>query len=290
MQQDGFTPLQFTSDDGLSLYGRDYGSGNSGRLPIVCLAGLSRNSRDFHQLAIWLASQGRRVVTLDYRGRGLSAWDPDPTNYNIGREAQDAVVALRALDISRAIFVGTSRGGLILHILPALAPGMIAACVLNDIGPVIEAAGLRVIRDYLSARAEPKDFIEAAHALEATNGADFPALRDDDWSDMAFAIFRETDGRIVPDYDPALVEPLKTMDMDQPLPDLWQQYQTLASIPMLIVRGENSKLLSADVAREMIQRHDPEIHLAIAGGQGDAPVLHIPDVRQQISDFIESHQ
>jgi len=289
MQQDGFTPLHFTSDDGISLYGRDYGTGVSGGLPIVCLPGLSRNSRDFHQLAIWLASQGRRVVTLDYRGRGLSAWDPNPANYNIGREAQDVVVALRTLGIGRAIFIGTSRGGLILHILPALAPGMIAACVLNDIGPVIEAAGLRVIRDYLSARSEPNDFIEAAHALEATNGPDFPALRDDDWSDMAHAIFRDFEGRILPDYDPALVEPLKTMDMDQPLPDLWQQFQALASIPMLIVRGENSKLLSADVAREMIERHAPEIHLAIARGQGHAPVLHIPDVRRQVAAFIATH-
>jgi len=289
MQQNGFTPLHFTSDDGLSLYGRDYGAGHSERLPVVCLAGLSRNSRDFHQLAIWLVNRGRRVVTLDYRGRGLSAWDPNPLNYNIGREAQDAVAALRTLGIDRAIFIGTSRGGLILHILPALAPGVIAACVLNDIGPVIEVAGLRLIRDYLSARTEPQDFIEAAHALKATNGADFPMLRDDDWRDMAHAIFRETSGRIVPDYDPALVEPLKTINMDQPLPDLWQQYQTLAAVPMLIVRGENSKLLSAEVAREMIERGDPEIQLTIARGQGHAPILHVSDVRQAVTAFIAAH-
>jgi pimeloyl-ACP methyl ester carboxylesterase len=196
---------------------------------------------------------------------------------------------LRTLGINRAIFIGTSRGGLVLHVLPALAPDMIAACVLNDVGPVIEVAGLREIRDYLSARPEPKDFIEAAHALKVTHGTDFPALREDDWSDMAHAIFRETDGRIVPDYDPALVEPLKTIDMDQPLPDLWQQYQALASITMLIVRGENSKLLSAAVAQEMIERHGPNIQLIIAHGQGHAPVLHIPDVRQQISDFVASY-
>lgn len=288
MQQNSFTPLHFTSDDGLALYGRDYGSGNSERLPIVCLAGLSRNSRDFHQLAMWLALQGRRVITTDYRGRGLSAWDPNPANYNIGREAQDVVAALRTLGISRAIFIGTSRGGLILHILPAIAPDMIAACVLNDVGPVIEAAGLRLIRDYLVARPEPKDFAQAARALKTTHGADFPVLDDGDWSDMAYAIFRETGGRIVPDYDPALVEPLKTMDMDQPLPDLWQQYQALASIPLLIIRGENSKLLSVDAAREMVDRHGPDIALVTARGQGHAPILHIPEIRQPISSFIAS--
>jgi pimeloyl-ACP methyl ester carboxylesterase len=289
MQQDGFTPFHFTSDDGLALYGRDYGSGNSGRLPIVCLAGLSRNSRDFHQLATSLTSQGRRVITLDYRGRGLSAWDPNPANYNIGREAQDVVAALGTLGISRAIFIGTSRGGLILHILPAFAPNMIAACILNDVGPVLEVAGLRVIRDYLSARPEPKGFAEAARTLKATHGADFPALGDEDWNDMAYAIFRETGGCIAPDYDPALVEPLKTMDMDQPLPDLWQQYQTLASIPVMIVRGENSKLFSTDVAREMVERHGPQIELIMARGQGHAPILHLPDVLRPVSNFIASH-
>jgi pimeloyl-ACP methyl ester carboxylesterase len=289
MQQDGFAPLHFTSDDGLALYGREYGSEDSGRLPIVCLAGLSRNSRDFHQLATWLAGQGRRVITLDYRGRGLSAWDPNPANYNIGREAQDTIMALGTLGISRAIFIGTSRGGLILHFLPAFAPDLIAACILNDVGPVIEVAGLRVIRDYLSARPEPKDLAQAARALKATHGADFPALIDTDWNDMADAVFRQTGGRLVPDYDPALVEPLKTMEMDQPLPDLWQQYQTLASIPLMIVRGENSKLLSADVAREMVERHGPEIELIVAIGQGHAPVLHVPDVRQPLSEFIALH-
>jgi pimeloyl-ACP methyl ester carboxylesterase len=286
MQQDGFTPLHFTSDDGIALYGRDYGSENSAQPPIVCLAGLSRNSRDFHQLATWLAGQGRRVITLDYRGRGLSAWDSNPANYNIGREARDVIVALRTLGIGRAIFIGTSRGGLILHILPAFAPDMVAACILNDVGPVIDVAGLRVIRDYLAARPEPKDFAEAVRTLKATHGPDFPALDDGDWSDMAHAIFREVGERIIPDYDPALVEPLKTMDMDQPLPDLWQQYEALASIPVMIVRGENSKLLSAGIAHEMVERHGPQIELIIASGQGHAPVLHIPEVRQAVASFI----
>lgn len=289
MQQDGFTPLHFTSDDGIALYGRDYGSGNSGQLPIVCLAGLSRNSRDFHQIATWLAGQGRRVVTLDYRGRGLSAWDPNPANYNIGREAQDVVIALRTLGIGRAIFIGASRGGLILHILPAVAPDMMAACILNDVGPVIEVAGLRAIRDYLSVRSEPKNFAEAARALKATHGADFPVLDDGDWNDMAHAIFRETGGRIVPDYDPALAEPLKTMDMNQPLPDLWKQYEVLASIPLMIVRGENSKLLSAEIAREMAERHGRQIELITARGQGHVPLLHIPEVRQPVFSFIAAH-
>lgn len=289
MQQDGFKPVHVRTDDGLMLYGRDYGDRSSSRLPVVCLAGLTRNSRDFHRIALTLADQGRRVVTLDYRGRGLSDRDPDGANYTIGREARDVIVALRALDIDRAIFIGTSRGGLILHVLPALMAGLIAACVLNDVGPVIEPEGLRGIRDYLAKRTEPADFDEAARGLKAVHGADFPALADSDWADMAHAIYRQTDGRIVADFDPALIAPLAAMDFEQPLPDLWPQFEALRGIPMLIVRGENSRLLSEQVAGEMVRRHEGGAELIMAHGQGHAPLLHVGSVKHALMAFIARH-
>ena len=136
------------------------------------------------------------MIALDYRGRGLSEWDPHPANYNIGREAQDILLVLKELGIEKAVFIGTSRGGLILHVLPILMPSLIAACVLNDVGPVVELDGLRAIRDYLTARPEPKDMAQAARALRATHGDDFPALGDGDWFDMAEAIFRRIERRI----------------------------------------------------------------------------------------------
>lgn len=284
MQPDDFTDFQFAADDGIALHGRVYGVDNGSR-PVFCLAGLSRNSRDFHGIASVLADAGRKVVTLDYRGRGLSAWDPNPANYNLLREAQDVMQTAAHLGVTEADFIGTSRGGLILHFLPAMAPGLVRSVILNDVGSVLEVAGLVKIRDYLSARPEPKDFSHAARALKATHGSDFTVLSDKDWGEMADAIFRAIDGRIVPDYDPALVEPLKTMDLSQPPPQLWEQFGGLVPLPLLIIRGENSSLLSTATVDEMLRRHG-RAQAITAPGQGHAPLLHLPDIAAGIKSFL----
>lgn len=285
-KNDEFQPFHFTADDGIRLHGRIYGEGNGGSRPVVCLAGLSRNSRDFGQIAGLLAKRGRRVVTLDYRGRGLSSWDPIPANYNLLREAQDVLGAAAHLGLVEADFIGTSRGGLILHFLPAMAPGLVRSAILNDVGPVIETEGLRRIRDYLAARPEPRDFAQAARALKATHGADFTTLTDLDWVEMAQSIFREIDGKIVPDYDPALVEPLKTIDFSQPVPDLWDQFRNLAAAPLLVVRGENSSLLSAETVETMVRMHGNAKAL-VAPGQGHAPLLHLPGLAEAVAEFVD---
>lgn len=283
---DGFQPFRFAADDGIELHGRIYGDRHGGPRPIVYLAGLSRNGRDFHRIATLLAKRGRGVVTLDYRGRGLSAWDPDPAHYNLLREAQDVLQATSHLGIEEADFIGTSRGGLILHLLPAMAPELVRSAVLNDVGPVLEAEGLRRIRDYLSARPEPEDFAEAARQLKAAHGSDFTILTDDDWLEMADAIFRAAGGKIVPDYDPALVEPLRTMDFSQPPPELWEQFQSLSAIPLLIIRGENSSLLSSATVREMLRRHG-RARAFTAPGQGHAPLLHLPGPAEAVAEFLD---
>lgn len=285
-QRSDFQPFHFTADDGIGLYGRVYGETGTGSPPVVCLAGLSRNGRDFHQLASMLAARGRKVITLDYRGRGLSAWDPNPANYNLIREAQDVLQALAHLAIAEADFIGTSRGGLILHVLPAMAPGLARSIVLNDVGPVLEIEGLRRIKDYLSARPEPRDFSQAARALKATHGDDFTVLKDEDWSEMADAIFRDVEGRIIPDYDPMLVEPLKTMDLSKTPPDLWEQFNGMAAIPLLVIRGENSSLLSIATVDEMLKRHGSAAALP-APGQGHAPLLHLPGIAEKVTDFLD---
>jgi pimeloyl-ACP methyl ester carboxylesterase len=281
-----FQVFQLTADDGIALHGRIYGETNTAAPPVVCLAGLSRNSRDFHQLATMLAARGRKVVALDYRGRGLSAWDPNPANYNLIREAQDALQALAHLGITQADFVGTSRGGLILHFLPAMAPGLVRTVVLNDVGPVLEIEGLRRIKDYLSARPEPKDFAQAAGALKATHGNDFSILTDKDWGEMSDAIFRDIGGRIVPDYDPMLVAPLSTMDLSKAPPDLWEQFNGLLAMPLLVIRGENSALLSTATVEEMLRRHGKAEAVA-APGQGHAPLLHLRGIFERMADFID---
>ena len=286
----GFEERFFQADDGLQLYARDYGGTTLvPSLPIVCLPGLSRNSRDFHQLAIALStdpSLPRRVITLDYRGRGRSAWDPDKSHYQLPVEANDILTACAAFDIARAIFIGTSRGGLILHLLAAMRPDLLEGIIFNDIGPVIEIEGLLQIRRYLEAQAVLQSWEDAADNLKRVHGAAFPALDRLDWLDMAHAIFRQRDGQIVADFDPALIEPLKSLDRNTPLADLWPLFDGMKAIPLMTIRGENSTILSAATVRDMAARH-PQMKSVTAEGQGHAPVLHRPELLSEIRAFIE---
>lgn len=287
MIEQRFKTINYLSDDGLRLYGRDYDAGQRHPVPIVCLAGLTRNSRDFEPIAIRLMNDGHRVITLDYRGRGLSDWDENKANYTIGREAQDVVAALDHLGIKRALFIGTSRGGLILHVMAATALERIAGIVFNDIGPVIEPDGLRRIRDYLSSRSAFSDVAAVAEALKRIHAAEFPALDPDDWLEMAYALYRQNDGMWHADFDPALVEPLKAMDFSAAMPDLWPQYALTANLPVLVVRGEHSRLFSQDTVQEMLKRH-PNAGAHIASGQGHAPLLHLDDVYEPLAAFLKT--
>ncbi|MDW5317997.1 alpha/beta hydrolase [Rhizobium sp. PL01] len=288
-----FQEHRFSASDGLQLYARDYGYDDPrtvAALPIVCLPGLSRNSRDFHLLATRLSTHPdnpRRVIALDYRGRGFSDWDTDKSRYQLPVEAQDVLSACAALEIARAIFIGTSRGGLILHLLATLHPALLAAVVLNDIGPVIEIAGLLQIRQYLEAQQPPQSWQEAIESLKRVHGAAFPALDDPDWEDMAQAIFRKKSGMIVADFDPALIEPLKSIDSSTPVPDLWELYQGFQTMPLMVIRGKNSSILSQATFTEMGQRH-PDMKSVTAAGQGHAPLLHRPDLLAEIAAFINT--
>lgn len=290
---DAFESRFFTAEDGLRLHARLYPASTQagaaeGHLPVICLPGLSRNVRDFHQFALLMAqdlSAPRRVIALDYRGRGLSGYDPNPENYNIGIECRDVITVCTALGISRAIFVGTSRGGLILHIMAALNPDLIAGAVLNDIGPEIEAEGLREIRDYLSQRSSPATFEDAADGLARLHGAAFPALSRTDWLDMAEALYAEKDGRLVADYDPKLTDQLQTIDFSKPLPTLWPQFVLLAKVPLLVVRGDRSPLLSETTFASMAA-HASRVKTVTAPGQGHAPLLHHADIFSSVRDFL----
>jgi pimeloyl-ACP methyl ester carboxylesterase len=288
----GFTEKFYQSSDGLRLYARDYSpvGGSSTRLTIVCLPGLTRNARDFHELALLLsrdASSPRRVVALDYRGRGRSDRDENKANYNVVVECGDVIAACAALDIERAIFIGTSRGGLNLHLLAGVKPELIAGIIFNDIGPVIEPTGLMAIRDYLNRDRKPLSWGEAVDILKENHGVSFPALGLADWEDMAQAIYREQNGVPVADYDPVIAEQLKMIDFSDPLPDLWPQFEALRSIPLLLIWGANSNLLSKHTVDEMVKRH-PGMVLLTAQGQGHAPLLHLGYIPNGIRTFIDS--
>lgn len=288
MTDDGFAERRFSAPDGLMLSARVYGSEHRDALPVVCLPGLTRNARDFHPLALHLARDSatpRKVVVFDYRGRGRSDHDADWRNYNVPTETGDVIAGLSALDVGHACFIGTSRGGLIVHALAAARPAALKAVILNDIGPVIEGDGLAQIRAMLQRAPRPSSFSEAMRLLEASNRAAFPALGADDWERWARAIYRDVDGRPVPDFDPNLVKTLAGIDLNRPLPVLWQQFHGLKAIPLMVVRGENSNLLSQATLDAMAQVH-PMMESIIVPGQGHPPLLETGNLLDRIAAFI----
>jgi pimeloyl-ACP methyl ester carboxylesterase len=268
---------------------RSYGTPVSKRLPVFCLHGLARTSADFHRLAIALsgdAANPRQVFAMDYRGRGRSDYDPDPANYNVGVELNDVLTVLAALDVGPAVFIGTSRGGILTMLLASVRPELLAGAVLNDIGPVIEPHGLLRIKGYVGKLSSPANMAEAAELLRRLFGAQFTSLTADDWRAFAERGFEARDGKLVPAYDPALAQTLAGFDIDQPPPaPLWEQFDALARVPVMVVRGENSDLLSSHTVAAMRERK-PDLQIVEVPGQGHAPFLMEDDVIAHIGGFI----
>jgi pimeloyl-ACP methyl ester carboxylesterase len=280
----------FYADDGLKLHMRDYRAARAHRsLPVICLPGLARTAADFDRLARALsgpaAQPPRRVVALDYRGRGLSDWDPHPRNYDLKVENADILEVLTAAGIGEAIFVGTSRGGLHLMALGAVRPSVLRGVVLNDIGPVIEKTGLARIRGYVGKMPRPGSFEEALGMVKRISAASFPALSEENWRTYVDLTYEEKGGRLVTRYDPALSVALEAFDLEAPLPDMWPQFEALAEVPTLAIRGANSDLLSANTLAEMVRRH-PQCETYTVAGQGHAPLLIDDASISRIATFI----
>lgn len=283
-----FSDFFYSAPDGLKLHARVYEGGSSGALPVICLPGLTRNARDFHELALNLsqdATLARRVICFDYRGRGQSAYDPDWQNYDPMVETSDVMAGLTALGVEHGAFIGTSRGGLIIMALAAMRPALLKAVVLNDIGPVVEGAGLAQIRAYLERAPKPADFKEAVAIQRSAQQGIFTSLSDEDWERATRAIYRDEKGKPVPDFDPALLKRLKGVDLSKALPELWPQFMGLAGIPVLAIRGANSKLLSAETLEEMKRRH-PDLEAVTVAGQGHAPFLETAGLPRKIEAFL----
>lgn len=288
MDETGFANLYASAPDGLKLYGRDYGSRTWDRLPVVCLAGLTRNSGDFHALAVWLSQHSerpRRVLALDYRGRGKSAYDPAWQNYDPRVEAADTLAFLTVAGIHQAVFIGTSRGGLISMGLSAIRPTIIKAAVLNDIGPEINAQGLIRIRSYVGKMPPPRNFEEAADILKRFSNSHFPIFSDQDWINMARKTWRQVNGALVLQYDPALMKTLEMLDLEKPLPSIWPLFEGLRHVPVLAIRGANSDILAPETLRAMVERH-PKCEGFTVPGQGHAPALDDMPTLVKIAEFI----
>lgn len=279
-----FEDRYFVAADGLRLHYRDY-PGASDKPPILCLHGLTRNTRDFADFAERYSPRFR-VLALDFRGRALSDYDPLPARYNPLTYAGDVIGLLDHLGIDRAVFVGTSLGGLVTMTIAALAPQRVAATIMNDVGPDVDVSGVDRILTYVGKDRRFGSWDEAADAIASNYGASFDRYTHDDWVKMAKRNCREQDGEISFDYDMAIAEPFKTTG---PIPhvDLWPFFAVLGQKPLLVVRGEKSDLLTAATAVKM-QEAAPNMKLVVVSGVGHAPELNEPEALAAVDSFLDS--
>jgi pimeloyl-ACP methyl ester carboxylesterase len=276
--QDGYYYVR----DGLKLHYRDY-PGSAERPPLLCLPGLTRNVRDFADFAERYSPRFR-VLALEFRGRGDSAYDPLPARYSPLTYAGDVIELLDQLGIARAIFVGTSLGGLVTMAVAAIAPQRIAAAILNDVGPELSQAGLDRIKSYVGKDARFASWDEAADAIAATHSNE--RYSHDDWVRMAKRTAREEDGEVRFDYDMAIALPFSAAGAT-PQVDMWPLFVALAQKPLLVIRGENSDLLSAAAAEKMAGAA-PNVKFAVVPGVGHAPDLGEPEAVAAIDAFLTS--
>jgi len=277
-----------SAQDGLRLHVREYGTRGAPGLAVVCLPGITRTVADFAELAPALAAgpTRRRVIAIGSRGRGLSEYDSNPENYNFVVELGDIVSVLTALAIGPAIFVGSSRGGILTMLLGAAHPTAIAGVVLHDIGPVVEPKGLARIKGYVGKLPQPRSFEEGADILRRVMSAQFPKLSADQWLAAARRAWQMKDGALVPTYDVRLARALASIDLERPIPPLWNQFDTLAGVPMLVIRGGNSDILSSATVAAMRARR-ANMELIEVADQGHAPLLEGEDLLRGVVRLVE---
>lgn len=271
-----------TVADGLRLHYRDY-SGPTDKPPLLCLHGLTRNARDFAELAERYSPR-RRVIALDFRGRGLSEYDPLPARYVPTTYAGDVLQLLDQLLISSAVFVGTSLGGLVTMLIAATAPHRIVASILNDIGPELNDVGLDRIRSYVGKDARFASWDDAAVAIAANNRHLPETYTRADWVEMAHRVCREENGTIAFDYDMAIIQPFETRGA-APRVDMWPLFSALGQKPLLVVRGERSDLLSANALAKMHEAV-PGMKSVTVPDVGHAPMLDEPEALAAIDEFL----
>lgn len=261
------------SPDGLRLHYRDY-PGDAARPPLICIPGLTRNARDYEALANRLAGS-RRVIAVELRGRGESAYAKDPMSYAPLTYLQDLEALIGELKLDRFVAVGTSLGGILTMLMAATHPERIAGAVLNDVGPEIEAAGLGRIRTYVGKAHWHPTWMHAARAVAESNADVYPDYSTEQWLDMAKRLYRlNSAGRIVLDYDMKIAEPFRVPG-NEAGPDMWRAFDGLQGKPLLIVRGERSDILSATTAARMRERI-PDSDLVTVAATGHAPTLNEP--------------
>lgn len=278
---------RFRSADGTLDLAARIGAGDG---PVLLMMhGLTRNSLDFGPLAARLSGRYRLIVP-DQRGRGLSQWDPDPLNYRPDVYAQDMLALLDGLGIGHATLVGTSMGGLMAMVMNAMRPDLADALVFNDVGPVLDPAGIARIQGYVGPAGAMQSWDEAAARCRAINAEAFPDFGTRDWLAFAHrACFEATDGSIAFAYDPAIATSIGGDDPATVPPDLWPLWDLLDAKPTLVVRGAISDLLSADTLGAMAERHSGPFTSVEVPRVGHAPILDEPVALAAIEGFLASH-
>lgn len=283
-----YAERRWTSPDSLSLFARDYAPVDGpARLPVIAIHGLTRNSADFEVIAALIAQSGRRVLAVDVRGRGQSDRAPDPMTYMPDVYAKDIVALLEQLGIEKAVFLGTSMGGLITMALTAIKPKAIAAAILNDVGPELAPEGLSRIAAYTGQPVVIETWADAAAYAKRINETALPHYTDADWAAFARRTFREgTEGAPVLDYDPDISAPIKAAGAKALIPNLWPYFRALArKKPTLLLRGATSDLLSPAIVAKM-QKAAPSMAYAEVPAVGHAPMLDEAEARAAIFEFL----
>jgi pimeloyl-ACP methyl ester carboxylesterase len=279
-----YSDIWYKSSENLRLYARDYGN-DSAELTLLCMHGLTRNSADFEELCDALLHNYRLVVP-DQRGRGYSDYDPNPTNYHPGTYAQDMFILIDQLKLNNLVLIGTSLGGLMAMGMNAMRPGIFRGVILNDIGPVVESAGLERIKSYVGKTEPARTWQEAVATAKLINGAAFPDYTDADWGRFAARVYElATDGSPHLRYDPAIAQPMAADDTNAVPADLWPLFEALAKVPTLVVRGALSDILGAATVTE-INRRKPDLQTVEVPRVGHAPTLSEPEAFSALDSFL----
>ncbi len=279
-----FTSRYYTSTDGLRLHYRDYAGPPDARLTVVCIPGLTRNARDFEEVAPHLADR-YRVICVELRGRGLSEYAKDPMTYVPAVYVRDIISLLDSAGLERVALIGTSLGGIISMVLATVVPARLLGVVINDIGPELDPVGLARIGSYVGRTKEIRDWSEAAAAIAAIDGVVFPEYTGEDWLRMARRRFVETQaGTLKADYDPDISKPFVATAKAV---NLWPFFRSFRLLPVLALRGGHTDLLSVDIFERM-QTEVPHLKRVTVPNRGHAPYLDEPEARQAIDAFLDS--
>ena len=273
----------YTSNDGLNLYYRDFGADKPGT-PVICLPGLTRNSRDFEDLANYLCDR-RRVITTDFRGRGFSDYDPRWENYHPLTYVEDVITLLDHLGIKQVIVIGTSLGGLCSMAMSFLHPTRIAGAVMNDIGPEINPAGIERVREYTGRIPPVASWEEAIQQAREIYGEWLPGLTEEDWQKMAWRAYREDDNGVPRlDMDNNIGEAVRNVGPQKG--DPWELFTSFGDKPVTLLWGVNSDILTKDIIDRMVERK-PDLEVIPVASRGHVPLLDEPECIAAIDTYLE---